>query len=1416
MEKTRKVKKLAVCALSFLLALGTGASLTACDSGGNASGGADSSGGLSSSSGGAVLPADEKETFTVTFASESGTVYGAQTVEEGKKATLPEYTDRYGNAITQWYYKYANGATEYWSFAGYPVTEDMTLYAVESDGATGTTYELEATFSAFIDAMGGVEFGAGIYQGATITVLSEEEQRYLLTMQTAKSSVTIYGVTCDTFIDPAATSATGESEVPPGTIGYYDAEGNLVTDGVSYTLSDEGDTAYAPDPEGGSNYVSVRYVTEIGMVLENVGALADLDELEITFFINSQVMGGQFCNSETSSTRSAARLTISGMTEIEREPETPETPVIGIADAEIDENGHLILTLSDGSQLDAGLVKGEDGGQGVGISRIEYDAPLLHIYLTDGTHYRFDLSGTGGSDLPDNVTETHASCTQDGVRTTYTDASKTEVLGIRTIERATGHTYENGACTVCGREQIDDMTFAENESGYTLTAYNSHAWDTVAIPDAYNGRPVTAIADGETMMGLVLSSGVFMNHAEIETVLHGAGLTAVGLGAFSGCTSLSSFDFSGIAEVGKWAFQNCALVSVSLDAAVEAIADNAFYGNAALGSVSLPSGLTSIGGSAFYGCASLTEIDIPDGVTSIGNSAFMNSGLLSVSVPASVTTLGTGVFGNCTALESAAIYAPVTTLPNTTFSGCTSLTRVNSETEGTFDLTAYTAIGNSACMNSGAVHVLFSPSLTSAGSSAFDGCTDLVSVDFGNNTGAVSFGTQAFRGCTSLESIALPDNSTLGSTMFSGCTSLADVTLGDAVSQIPANCFQDCVSLTKIAVPDSVAEIGTNAFNDCTALEEISFGENSGLVALRGISGCSSLTCLTIPAGVETISACTGNYFLIEIVNLSGIELAAGSTDNGSIAQYAKNIVTSVPESGYVTGGDYTLYRDGNAAGEKWYVTAYNGAVGSDGEVAFPESFTVGDTTVSNYEIYNRIFYGNDAVKSVFVPAGMTAIGAYAFAGCENLSSVTFAEGSSLASIANNAFAGCVSLTSINLPDSLLSIGGSAFSGCTALASVGLGGVRNIGASAFGNCYALQSIELPASATDIDGSAFSGCTLAEVVNPGGLENIPAAASVVIDAADSRLVTSGDFTFLYIPAEGETPAQAYLVSYGGASGSVTLPSGFTAGEVRVDSYEIFAGAFAERTFNMITIPAAVTAVGSYAFYNTSVIGISFEDASKCAEIASYAFAGCTAMYFNSSMSDADGAYLLNLDGFSVVGEYAFTQTTRLQKLFVGASVTEIGGRAFAYSAIRTIGFAEERAEALTLASYAFAYMTSLQSVAAPGHVTALPPYLFRCCTRLASVSLSEGVESIANYVFRDCSSLTSLVLPGSLTSFASSAFGYSSVGAYYLAGTEADAEGVSYPSAVANALYYYSEKDPISDGNYWHYDESGNIAVWEMV
>jgi len=28
-------------------------------------------------------------------------------------------------------------------------------------------------------------------------------------------------------------------------------------------------------------------------------------------------------------------------------------------------------------------------------------------------------------------------------------------------------------------------------------------------------------------------------------------------------------------------------------------------------------------------------------------------------------------------------------------------------------------------------------------------------------------------------------------------------------------------------------------------------------------------------------------------------------------------------------------------------------------------------------------------------------------------------------------------------------------------------------------------------------------------------------------------------------------------------------------------------------------------------------------------------------------------------------------------------------------------------------------------------------------------------------------------------------------------------------------YYYSEEEPAEEGNWWHYDENGEIAVWEM-
>lgn len=187
----------------------------------------------------------------------------------------------------------------------------------------------------------------------------------------------------------------------------------------------------------------------------------------------------------------------------------------------------------------------------------------------------------------------------------------------------------------------------------------------------------------------------------------------------------------------------------------------------------------------------------------------------------------------------------------------------------------------------------------------------------------------------------------------------------------------------------------------------------------------------------------------------------------------------------------------------------------------------------------------------------------------------------------------------------------------------------------------------------------------------------------------------------------------------------------------------------------------------------------------------------------------------LTGCAEVGDYAFSNTTRLQNVVLAASVTSVGERVFDGSAVKTIEFAETRTEALTLSNYAFAYMYDLESIVIPGYVTELPQSLLRGCTKLSSVTLEEGVTKLNNYVFRDCSALTSIVLPASLTSMTSSAFSYSGIEVYYYAGSAEQLQASSLTAAVKIAAYTFSKEAPINDGNFWHYEE-GAVAVWPMV
>jgi hypothetical protein len=163
-----------------------------------------------------------------------------------------------------------------------------------------------------------------------------------------------------------------------------------------------------------------------------------------------------------------------------------------------------------------------------------------------------------------------------------------------------------------------------------------------------------------------------------------------------------------------------------------------------------------------------------------------------------------------------------------------------------------------------------------------------------NNTSFTIIPNNCFQG-SGLTSIDIPDSvTTIGTDAFNGTTNMTSCTLPNNTSFtiIPNNCFQGS-GLTSIDIPDSVTTIGYNAFYLSRELATVTITNSVTSIGLSAFS-YNAITSFTIPDKVETLS----NYIFFASNSLASVTIpnSVTSIGNGAFTNTALTSIT-LPDS---------------------------------------------------------------------------------------------------------------------------------------------------------------------------------------------------------------------------------------------------------------------------------------------------------------------------------------------------------------------------------------------------------------------------------------------------------------------------------------------------------------------------------------
>lgn len=934
--------------------------------------------------------------------------------------------------------------------------------------------------------------------------------------------------------------------------------------------------------------------------------------------------------------------------------------------------------------------------------------------------------------------------------------------------------------------------------GSVLYAYNGDmpADTTIEVRDgttaiangAFDGKSnLVAVTLPDTL--ITIGDSAFAG-TSLTTLTIPASVESIGSEAFTDVETLTSVTFNeGLKTIGANAFDGCSLLNtIALPNSLTSLGNNAFQyagrdAAAADGTLTIGTGLTEIPQSAFMGMSKTGgALTIPVGITKIGASAFYGMMISSVTIPEGVTEIGASAFASTKGLASVELPSTVTALGSRVFEGSAIST---AELDGTF--TAIPSYAFSLCENLNSI--TWQDGVTDIGDYAFQNANKLKEIDL---TGIVNIGNYAFNPDSSQPSNGVYKATfseglkTIGNFAFADSPLMGDqgtVTLPSTVTAIGQQAFKGCKNIAKINIPGGVEVISSGAFRECSALVEVTIGEGVKTISSAAFMLCSNLDSITIPASVTSIADSALSSCDIVYVNCAptatigrnviGINAVIVVAENQveafreSWTSYANSICTEdmiVADLFIVEDGTIVKFLDNTATSVEIPAGVTSIPVGIFTNRV--KTITVSSENTALKAVDN-VVYSADGKTLVYYLAGKDDTEFTIPEGVESIVGITnsfldvLTVSADVTNISANAFSGSTGLQEVNiLSETPATIGENAF---PASARINVpAGTADAYKSAW-SAYAEVIFEtgvvekfvvvngvlteyngtdaevvLPDNVTSIAANVFRNHPeITKITLPAGLTTIPDYS--FYESTSLTHVVFNSTNFADRSQAGRQPTEAQQL----------FPN-MTTLEIGTDVTRIPRGMFAFTALTSVVIPATVTTIDQYAFYNCeSLTSVTLNE-------------GLTTLGIGAFQNCAIGGTLTIPSTLTSFGSNAFAANMQNQiSLVYNVPDLQINTMShqtglFATANVASVQFG---ANVVAIPAMMFNNNTALTSIVLPDTITKIGERAFMGCTNLESINIPDGVTEIPYATFKNCAKLTgTLTIGANITALGNEAFG----------------------------------------------------------